>query len=287
MTFLDPIILRTHDYGLIPPGAARDPAWQSVRTTALAPSRYAAQAHLFPRLIATSDLSADQRAGLCEAAEAWDQDTAFLGALLRAERPVKPHLTRALVISRPRSADRLLRFYDPRAYIHLRWMLTPDQQAALLGPATAWTWPDRDGHWQTDDPAQGAERERAGRYTPTQLAQFDRIEYIERGYRRLTDSHPDAVAPAHKTYEKLDRVLAEAMEEHGLRADRDLDLYVDHALTVHPHIQSHPAMQARLANVARGQSYRGACRRLDPETLARYARELDQRNTAHLSAGEN
>lgn len=283
MARLDPVTLRTYDIGLIAPGASQDAVWNSIHTTPLAPARYKAQAHLFPRLLSIAELSRSQRTELCEAADtrADSDDQPLISTLLCVPASIKHHLTRALVITRPSATDRLLRFYDSRVYQHLRWILGRDQHAWLLGETTAWAWPARDGEWQIDTPADDADPKVAGRYTPAQLAQFERIEYIERAYQRLTVSDPDCVAPESKALAKLDRILAEAMQQHGLSADRDLDVYVDHAMTVHPHIHSHPAMQARLARVARGQSYRGVCRDLDDATLAQYAQELSRRDTPH------
>lgn len=283
MARLDPVTLRTYDIGLIAPGAAQDAVWDSIRTTPMAPARYKAQAHLFPRLLPIAELSRSQQAALCEAADARadNEDGPLIGTLVCGPATIKHHLTRALVIARPTATDRLLRFYDPRVYQHLRWMLSGDQHAWLLGEATEWAWPSRDGEWQTDTPADGADTQLAARYSSAQLAQFERIETIERAYQRLSASHPDSVTPENKAVAELDRILAEAMQQHGLSADRDLDVYVDHAMTVHPHIHEHPEMRARLTRVVRGQSYRGACRDLDDATLARYAEELNRRDTPH------
>ncbi|CAN7634289.1 DUF4123 domain-containing protein [Trinickia sp. LjRoot230] len=67
----------------------------------------------------------------------------------KASHRLQQHLAERLVLPKPTEGTAIFRFYDPRVFAHLQWILKPEQLGALMGPAARWTYLDRNAGWVT------------------------------------------------------------------------------------------------------------------------------------------
>ena len=75
---------------------------------------------------------------------------------------IRSHLAARLVVRSGNGERCLLRYYDPKVFAHLRWILNAAQLGELFGPVSGWTyW--LDGGWRLASPAPRA----AGRARPS------------------------------------------------------------------------------------------------------------------------
>lgn len=290
MRTLDSHMFAEHDLLLVPPKAWLDDAWRNIAGQRVVPMAYKAQQHLFPVLVPIHPLSPQIQVALWERAEAWreDSDTPFIGAMVRSDRinSVASHLCRGLIFKprgEPTAAASLVRFYDPRVYRHMRWILTAEQRATLLGPISAWSWEDREGIWRTDAQSPSVGTLPRLDYSAMQQAQLARVEWLERGLRHLAAMDPTLVNDESVVIARLDELLHQAMHTHGIYRDDDLDLYVEHAFCVHPRIHQHPQIRERLTQVGTARSYRGVCSDLSRNQLQAFATELNHPGFAAAS----
>lgn len=96
----------------------------------------------------------------------------------KATHRLHSHLSARLALPKPEGEAAIFRYYDPRVFAHLRWILKREQLGALMGPVARWTYLDRQAGWVTVEGAKVPSDDFA--LTNAQYKQVARIEVIER-----------------------------------------------------------------------------------------------------------
>ncbi len=184
-------------------------------------------------------------------------------------------LSGRLIVRGPDKNLALLRYYDPRVFRHLRWLLEEDQMSLLLLGIESWNWCDADGQWQQFRPSGDAPRADL-RLTAEQWGGLQRLGLLNQCLQNIGDREPgrtgdDAIAKSAYV------LLQKSYEQHGLTDSADRCLYAEQGVRFHPEIHRHPALAERLARTHGGAtSYVSACRDLDDIALQKFAKDLRQ-----------
>ena len=173
----------------------------------------------------------------------------------KATHRLHAHLSTRLALPKHDGGTAIFRFYDPRVFAHLRWILKHEQLGALMGPVRRWTYLDRQDGWVTVKGAKAPSDDFA--LTSAQYAQVGRIEVIERALETLR-SNGAAIKPDMPSL--IDAQLAKG-ETYGLSGG-DLLAFALHGTVVSPYFDRHPRVQAVLQQPEK-QPY--------AETVARWA----------------
>ncbi|CAN7620595.1 DUF4123 domain-containing protein [Trinickia sp. LjRoot230] len=157
----------------------------------------------------------------------------------KASHRLQRHLAERLVLPKPTEGTAIFRFYDPRVFAHLQWILKPEQLGALMGPVARWTYLDRDAGWVA---MQGAQSPNDA-FLPTnkQYKQLTRIEVIERSLDTLRGN---GIAITADMPSLLDAQLMKG-ETYGLSGS-DLLAFVLHGTVVSPYFDRHPRVRTVL-----------------------------------------
>lgn len=157
----------------------------------------------------------------------------------KASHRLQQHLADRLALPKPTEGTAIFRFYDPRVFMHLRWILKREQLGALLGPVARWTYLDRQAGWVTVDGAKVPNDDFL--LTSGQYKQVERIEVIERALDAL---HVGGAAIKPDMPSLLDAQLTKG-ETYGL-AGADLLAFALHGTVVSPYFDRHPRVTALL-----------------------------------------
>jgi hypothetical protein len=157
----------------------------------------------------------------------------------------------------------LLRFYDPRVFGHLQWILDERQINYLLGPIEKWSWRLLDGSWASQP--RSADTGGLGlKLTESQWRVLSRIGVLNRTLAHLTS----AGIPV-GDIRFVASVIEQAYERWDMEDESDIFLFVEQVLLTHLGIHDHPELSRRLEQVQMGQvSYVGACLDLDITKLS-------------------
>lgn len=280
---LVPDWLLTHEYALLNPLIVDSEAWADLPCEPLVTPHANVRPHLLPQLVCLNELSSEARLALVKRIELHQRrGVTFFCALLQSQASadaIAEHLK--LHLEQRRSGDSRrwwLRFYDPHVFRHLCWQLEPEQMDRLLGPITAWRWPDVQGDWY-------CQRHHSTRQSAlphlmldrTQWRRIDRLASLNGILDRLLISAPEQTQDE-ILWRRVDSLLAKA-EQLSLGQDEDRQLYAEQAVRFHPDIHSHPAIKARLDSAReQGSTYTRICADLDDAMLERMAAELDNQN---------
>jgi len=278
MTVPDHRFLFGQDFALINPLQVDSGLWSDLPTVPLAQDTVAHQEHLVPRLLELRRLDDAVRVDLLERSRRHGRNSRhpYFSALLRtgaSEWDVRAQLSRQLLTRAPDGSRALLRYYDPRVFRHLRWLLSDQQLRCLLGCVETWSWCAGSGEWQVQHRGERSLLSTL-RLQPGQWEALQRLDLLHRALRQLGRLVPgfdddDAVA------RRADALLATAYQEQGLTDPADRCLFAVQAIAIHPGIHSHPHLASRLARVRDGEiSYVRACRDLDDPTLRSLVSEL-------------
>nr|WP_275452867.1 DUF4123 domain-containing protein [Stenotrophomonas terrae] len=114
-------------------------------STPLVPAELRAQQHVFPYLIDLGCMSADERLHALdrtvEYARCHEQSPfSALIASQESQARLRSHLSRVMV-RQVEGEKMLFRYYDPRVWECLLWILSEAQIGSLLGPVVRWTAP--------------------------------------------------------------------------------------------------------------------------------------------------
>ncbi|CAN7529697.1 DUF4123 domain-containing protein [Trinickia sp. LjRoot230] len=186
----------------------------------------------------------------------------------KAGHRLQRHLAERLVLPKPTEGTAIFRFYDPRVFAHLQWILKPEQLGALMGPAARWTYLDGGGEWVT---VKGAETQNEGlAVSQNQYGQITRIELVE---RVLSILRVRSFALKADTPRWVEAHLARG-EAYGLEGN-DLVGFAVHGVKTSPYFDRHPRVQAVLT--MRGKtSYMAAVQNWDVHEWTAIARESAQ-----------
>lgn len=272
-------LLLAHDHAVINPLQVDAALWSDLPVMPLMPHKVEVRTELTPRLISLRGMSDTACITLLERAQRHEKYSRhpFFSALLVTDADTSDltaHLSRRLGIRTPDGGSALLRYFDPRVFRHLDWLLTNAQMKLLMGRITRWSWRDTAGDWQQYTPVETPSVLSNFRLTPGQFDSLQRLGLLNKTLSQIERDVPD-IALDDVSAKRVDALLREAHERHRLTDDADRRLYAVQAMTVHGDIHRHPQFVQRLSRAREcSGSYVAACRDLDPTTLRQFAAEL-------------
>lgn len=243
-------LLREHDYALVDrlqQTAADLPRGLEVRP--LIPPELRKSADLMPGLVVLSELTESQQVDCLNAMELQQRELRPLlfAALLRSDATtdrIIRHFSATLVAGTHSSHESIyLRQFDPRLFVQYEWLLTLEQRLQMFGPITSWTF-YLEREWQTffPPPDQVAVRSSRMRLTAGQATQLDDLQIINEALAQLP---PAGVMPRQQRARTLYQLLARG-REYGVARRKDMALFLEHGVRLHPEFDRHPVLQQRL-----------------------------------------
>ncbi len=272
--------LLAQDYALINPLQVDAALWSDLPVAVLVPPELEAQAHLMPRLLDLNAMQEEAKIQLLDRALLQQQHSRFsyFSAMLVSGLPMAQmasRLSKRLVAGGPDASKALLRFYDPRVFRHLCWVLSPDQLSRLLSGIESWTWCDMRGQWRQYRPADITARSDL-RLAAGQWEDLQRLGLLNRCLQQIARAEPDSACDD-AVAKSVNLLLKAAYERHGLADGPDRCLYAEQGVRFHPEIHRNVEIAERIARAGTGAvSYVDACRDLDDATLRRFAKDLSQ-----------
>lgn len=234
-----------------------------------------AQAKLLPALLPLNTLSSEVKAECFAAVQAAyeAQQPLPIQTLLKSDADVstlQDHWAKHLVMQSSSGKRALLRSYDPRVWIHLQWIFTPEQLHTLYGPATEWTifLPFQNREWIS--------------YSPPALGHVDSsadsLDYDDTTYSNIFDIqiiNRVLNSQAKKTLEDLSQTAQQIhasiqqARQYGLQRQDEQQCFAEQALEHGVTFHQHPIIQTLLQNYDREeQTYVDATALLTPEQWA-------------------
>jgi hypothetical protein len=183
--------------------------------------------------------------------------------------PIQEQLSERLLLPKPTEGAAVFRYYDPRVFRHLRWILKAEQLGGLLGLVDSWTYLDPEEGWVTVERPK-CDGATAFEVSRDQYAAIARIELVEQAIDLLRTSRMSSTAD---TPRQLHAQLVKG-EGYGLSAD-DLLAFSLHGTLVSPHFDRHPRVGAVLAS-REETSYCDATAAWTERDWQTIARETDQ-----------
>ena len=263
--------LAAHAFAIINPLQVDRSQWSDLPTITLTPAALSAKPDAMPILLHLARLDEAQRVDVLARADAWDKDydAPFFSLLLKTSATperVALQLSRQLLHDGPDDTRTLLRWYDPRVFQHLRWLLSDAQLCRLGGPVTAWAWRDADRRWHTHEVHAGTDIDTRLRLTAEQWAVIGRMGVLNRAIVQLRRNAPEIVLND-DAFRRIDACLRHAYDAHEMIDEADARLFAEQGVC-YPGIHAHPEVQRRLARAReRSITYVGACVGLDPAAL--------------------
>lgn len=237
-----------------------------------------AQAKLLPALLPLFQLSPEVKAECFAAVQAAyeAQKPLPIQTLLQSEADLpamQHHWAKHLVMQSSSGKRALLRSYDPRVWVHLQWMLIPEQQQALYGPVTAWTifLPFQNREWISYSAPKEAPQASASFggtplvYDDTTYSNIFDIQIIN---RVLNLQAKKTLEDLSKTAQHIHASIQQA-RQYGLQRQDEQQCFAEQALEHGASFHQHPIIQTLLQNYDREeQSYVDASALLTPEQWA-------------------
>lgn len=220
----------------------------------IVPKELLGQQHLLPYLLRLGEMAPDARlAALDETVRyAHDHGRSPFSALLKCpagSHQVRNHLAR-MMVRKVEGEKMLFRYYDPRVWNALNWILSPSQLSALLGPINSWTAPVGQGmRWQaydsTDPDTDGVHLTPDQLYAIASLASVNKV--IDR--LRLEGRDIDDTILSRRVFDEMNRA-----GERGLTDPDDKESYAFASLYQSPEIHdTHRYQEAlRIARIDPG-----------------------------------
>lgn len=252
----------------------------------LVPSGFEAEAHLMPQFVHLRRFDSVQRDALLDWLEGPSAGggappvLAFVSSEAEDAR-VLNHLRRQLIIRLSDDRKYLLRYYDPKVFWHLHWILDEMQRACLFGPLRQWVyW--HDGQWRM------SEKPQAGPMRPVlfdrhQSAQLGRVATINKVLACL-DLPTDTVAQlalAQRVDADIERAQRKAWD-----GEMDWVHFARRCHTCHPRFDEHPRVARLLARLAQDDcTFSDAVAATDDmfwQVVATELAEAEQPNTRDL-----
>ncbi|KAF1016758.1 MAG: hypothetical protein GAK31_00016 [Stenotrophomonas maltophilia] len=142
---LDHRMFERHQYALINPLQIDRRIIRLWPCEPIVPKELRGQRNLFPYLLQLDEMAADARlVALDDTVNyAREHERSPFSALLVCQAGsdhLRRHLAR-MMVRKIEGEQMLFRYYDPRVWNALRWILSPSQLDALLGPIQSWTAP--------------------------------------------------------------------------------------------------------------------------------------------------
>ncbi len=254
------------DFAILNPMQVVSDQRNALDCTPLVPKGFERHARMMPLLVELRALPDAERLMLLERADQWrmHHDMPFFSALLQTDVAVsrlKTHLIDRMIVRGNAGQPAWLRLHDPRVFRHLRWLLTEEQLAWLMGPVRAWTWYEPHGDdWHAQERKMQPQKQRIP-LAPVQrdaLAQFEALNGLLRDFADEGEAADDIIAR-----QLLAGLLA--AREQGLLQATDAKLYARQQFAHGPDIARLPSIVARLRQARDRQfSYVAACDSLQP-----------------------
>ncbi|UXY16285.1 DUF4123 domain-containing protein [Chitiniphilus purpureus] len=273
-------LLARHHYAIVDRFALNPAAWhEALPLRPLVPVQLQSDADKMPALLPLGELSAPQLVLLCDnllAAEQGEAD-ALLACLLHIPGgdtdALVRHFSNHLLLRSPQGRA-LLRYYDPRVFVHLTWLLNPDQLADLFGPTTQWTCLLKHQWVSIPRPvaAESCQYWGASRQQRVQLDQVGLINAVLANW--LAPASPawadlSAFVPLAR---QVEAALSTAQQRYGLQDAADLAEFAVQALRHGASFHLHDLIQRVLARVNTGATtYADACALIEPHQWAAIA----------------
>ncbi|HKU00999.1 MAG TPA: DUF4123 domain-containing protein [Paraburkholderia sp.] len=159
----------------------------------------------------------------------------------------REHLAQALLLHKPVAGTAVFRYYDPRVYAHLCWILEPAQLATLMGPVTRWDWLDVSGQWK-DARFEG----QASAPLIVRDEQYQQIARLALVRQVLTLLQNGGVDLTPELPRRVDAQIRKA-EAYGLEEEDQIPFAL-HGVLVASSFDLHPQVQVAIAN-ARSTPY--------------------------------
>lgn len=235
---LDHRLFEAHQYALINP-------LQIDRRIALlwpcepiVPKELLGQEHLLPYLLKPGEMTPDARLVALEETVQYARDhgRSPFSALLKCDagsHQVRNHLAR-MMVRKFEGEQMLFRYYDPRVWNALKWMLSPSQLDALLGPVKSWTaLASQGGRWQSYE-SKGHNKD-APQPTSDQLHAISSLASVNRVIERLRQEGEgtEDTALSKRVFDEMERA-----REHGLMDSDDKEAYAFASVHQSPEIHN-------------------------------------------------
>ena len=194
---------------------------------------------------------------------------------------IRSHLAARLVVRSGNGERCLLRYYDPKVFAHLRWILNAAQLGELFGPVSGWTcW--LDGGWRHVNPPPPSAG-RAPAFDAQQGEHLRRVAAINALLAELPAS-PDADA-FERSARRLSGYIARA-QRYGWRDERDWLSFGRLCLACHPDFDAHPEIRRLIERLADDEiGFADAAALLEAASLKEIADELNAASTNQMSTG--
>ncbi|MGH8788220.1 MAG: DUF4123 domain-containing protein [Cupriavidus necator] len=214
-------------------------------------------AHLMPALVDLVTTPADvQRTLLIHAWQsAMRGDPPFICAWLQSPasmQEVSSHLASCLTGTDHAEGHALWRFYDPRVFIHMAWLLRPAQLHALFGPCEQWGFAWAGDWYQLARPTLTEPAPTLPRPWWPDAAQWPTVQQtadIEQVLTRVAGESKPSLAHA----PTVDRALRHADEVLHLTLPADRRHYATHVAAFGQPFEDQPKLQAAWPAVAAGE----------------------------------
>jgi hypothetical protein len=261
-------LLTRHGYALVDRHALRPELWHGLPLVPLVPKSLLGDADIMPALLDLKSLDAPTTTRLTDnlnAAQAGKQKCLLSGLLAvtpdTTAEQLQKHLESRLETSSPIGYF-LLRYYDPRAFVHFAHVLDVPFMRAMYGPISVWTVPFQNEWIELPAPEKGPTRTFWGTNADQRRA-LDRIGYINMALKKLSKfrGRPwDDLTEYTEAAEKADRALIVATQELKFKISADLIDFAFHSLVYGAHFYRHPRVQQLLDEVQKDKQlgYAGA-----------------------------
>lgn len=189
-------------------------------------------------------------------------------ALLETEADAETlmiHLGNTIALARESGTFCAFRFYDPRVFRHLHWVLPPEQYSYLYGPISRWRYFYQDDWVVAERPLAVAKQVQP---TDEQWATLRRLHLIEKALQSIRD----AGEPVDESTAPQLNTLFEKGAGYGLSGE-DLAVFAVQSALVSPHLDRHPKIAAALQKVA-NSSYSEVTAQWSDEEWAKIAHDI-------------
>lgn len=226
--------LLEQDFALINPLRVDSDLWADLPTVSITPKALGGFKELMPRLLDLNALSEERRLQLLERVEVQAQReprSPYFSALLVSQLPFPQLLQRLsdrLIVRGPGDRAGLLRYYDPRVFPHLFWILTKPQINHLLLGIGCWSWNGDGTKWRQVRTQGGASSSRL-LLSDSQWGHLQRIGLINRSMRNLGINEVDAT-DSDPVARSISKLIQESHQHHGLTQPGDRCSYAEQGI---------------------------------------------------------
>lgn len=247
-----------------------------IDATPIVPPGLENDTHLMPLLVELGSVKQAMRPGFFEWYESYldEYGNSPIGTWLCVDTDhgaLTAHLAKQLVTRLRDNKRYVLRYYDPKVFAHLRWILTPTQLRRLFGPIVKWTYAF-EGRWKTlSSPDVGVAPPE-----PLDKTQSQRLLHTAAINKVLRKLEPTS---DRKQFEARARNLSDYVaraQSYGWQAERDWVTFASLCATRHPNFDQHAAVQTLIRDMDHDDAnFTDAAALVDEETWRVIVNELN------------